>query len=124
MTTESETIVDLYYLVDLTVDGKLVEFTSATITQETLWIGSGERERTVRHWHGHIVSDGYGLDAARLHTLVGRTNDHILRGFFRTGRDLSAGLDINGSGALIFTSTKRGGPGLATSLRSSQAESV
>ena|SRR5688572_28221000 len=124
MTTESETIVDLYHLVDLVIDGKLVEFTSATITQETVWVGSGERQRTVRRWYGQIVSDSYAIDASRLHTLVGRTNDLILRGFFRTGPVLPACLDVTGSGALIFTSSRRGGPGQGTLLSSSRADEV
>lgn len=122
MTTESETIVDHYHLVDLVVDGKLVEFTSATITQETVWVGSGERQRTVRRWYGQIVSNGFGIDVARLHTLVGRTNDLILRGFFRTGRVLPECLDMTGSGALICTSSKHGGPGQGTLSSSSRAE--
>ena len=124
MSTESEIDVDLYHLVDLFIDGKLVAFTSATITQETVWVGSGETQRTVRHWYGQIASDGFGIDSARLHTLVGRTNDLILRGFFRTGRVLPACCDITGSGALIFTASKHGGPGRGTLLSSSRAEQV
>ena len=103
MTGRPDTTVDLYDLVELTVDGKPVEFTAATITQETVWMGSGERQHTVRRWHGQIVWDGSRIDAALLHTLVGRTNDHTLRGFFRISRAHSLGVDIDDSGALILT---------------------
>ena len=106
MTDEPDTTVDPFDLVDLTIDGKLVEFSSAIVTQETTWVGSGERQHTVRHWYGEIVSNDLGLDPARLHTLVGRSNAHILRGFFRISRTHVSGLDINGSGALILSSLK------------------
>lgn len=53
-----------------------------SITQETLWVGSGERQRTVRRWHGQIVSDGYRVDTV-LHTLVGRTNAYTVACSFR-----------------------------------------
>jgi hypothetical protein len=108
MTDEPDTTVDHFDLVDLTIDGKLVEFSSAIVTQESTWVGSGEREHTVRHWYGDIVSNDLGLDPARLHTLVARSNAHILRGFFRISRTHLSGLDINGSGALILTSSKHG----------------
>jgi len=108
MTDEPDTTVDHFDLVDLTIDGKLVEFSSAIITQETTWVGSGERQHTVRHWYGEIVSNDLALDQARLHTLVGRSNARILRGFFRISRTHLLGLDINGSGALILTSSKLG----------------
>ena len=108
MTDEPDTTVDQFDLVDLTVDGKLVQFRSAIVTQETTWVGSGERQHTVRHWYGEIVAKDFAIDPARLHTLVGRSNTHILRGFFRISRTHPSGLDINGSGALILTSSKHG----------------
>ena len=64
MTDEPDTTLDHFDLVDLTVDGKLVEFSSALVTQETTWVGSGERQHTVRHWYGEIVSADLGLDPA------------------------------------------------------------
>lgn len=95
-----EITLDFYDLVDLRVDGGLVEFTSATITQETEWVGSGRNRHTVRRWHGQIVSYASRIEPARPHTFVGRTNDYTVEGFFRISRTFSRSIDIDGIGSL------------------------
>jgi hypothetical protein len=97
----SEIAFDFYDLVDLKVDGRHVEFTSATITQETEWVGSGGNQNTVRRWHGQIVTYDTWIEPARLHTFVGRTNDCTLGGFFRITRTFSRSIDIDGSESLL-----------------------
>ena len=99
---------DFYDLVDLTVDGKLVEFTSATITQEKEWVGSGGNQNTMRRWHGQIVTTDSRIEPGRLHTFVGRTNDHTLGGFFRISRTFSRSIDIEGSGSLLVATRRAG----------------
>ena len=101
MSEPPEISLDFYDLVDFTVDGRLVDFTSATITQETEWVGSGEAQHLVRSWHGQIVTYDRLIDSALLHTLVGRTDDSTLEGFFRISHNFSRSIDIEGSGALI-----------------------
>jgi hypothetical protein len=105
----SQVTLDFYDLVDLTVDGKLVEFTSATITQETEWVESGGNQHSVRRWHGQIVTHQSRIEPARLHTFIGRTTDRTLGGFFRISRTFSRSIDIDGSGSLLVATRQPGG---------------
>lgn len=107
----SEITPAFYDLVDLTVDGRLVEFTSATITQETEWVESGGNQHTMRHWHGQIVTNHSRIEPVRLHTFIGRTNDCTVGGFFRVSRTFSRSIDIDGSGALLVATPRAGGTG-------------
>ena len=102
-----EITLDFYDLVDLTVDGRLVVFTSATITQETEWVGSGGNQHTVRRWHGQIVTYSR-IEPARQHTFVGRTNDYTVGGFFRISRTFARSNDIDGIGSLLVAIRQAG----------------
>ena len=97
------TIHDLYLLVDVMVDGKPFGFTSAWIKHDTAWTGRAPTERPVGRWYGQVDSDNYRIDFLRLHTLEGRTNDHIFKGFFRISRVHLRGFDVQGSGALMIS---------------------
>ena len=96
-----EISLDFYDLVDLTVDGRLVAITAATITQETEWVGSGRDQHTVRRWHGQIVTYDSRIEPGRHHTFVGQTNDDTVGGFFRISRTFARSLDIDGIGSLL-----------------------
>lgn len=100
MPRRPSTIHDLYQLVDLIVDGKKFGFTSAWIKQDTAWTDPALEPGSVGRWYGQIVSDNFSIDSLRLHTLEGRTNDHILKGCFRISRVHPRGFDLQGSGAL------------------------
>jgi hypothetical protein len=103
MPRRPSTIHDLYQLVDLMVDGKQFGFTSAWIKHDTAWTDPALTPGSVGRWYGEIVSNNYRIDSLRLHALEGRTNDHILKGFFRISRVHPRGFDIQGSGALLIS---------------------
>ena len=96
-----EITLDLFDLIDLTVDGRLVVFTSATVTQETEWLGSRGNQHTVRRWHGQIVTYDSRIEPGRHHTFVGRTDDYTLGGFFHISRTFARSIDIDGIGSLL-----------------------
>ena len=103
MPGQPSTIHDLYQLVDLMVDGKKFGFSSAWIKQDIAWTGPALTQGSVGRWYGQIASDNYRIDSLQLHTLEGRTNDHILKGCFRISRFHPRGFDIQGSGALMIS---------------------
>jgi hypothetical protein len=96
MTSRRKTAIEHYDLHDLTIDGAEVEFSMATITQETSWTETVHQwVKNSTEWHGQIVSDAYTPDIVEmnlLHTFFGNTlNGQSPTGYFLISRGHSRG---------------------------------
>jgi hypothetical protein len=108
VTGRRKTAVEHHDLRHLEVDGESIEFTSATVTQETIWIEADSQwSKSTPSWHGQIVSGSYRpdlIETGLVHMLLGETlSGRTLSGYFLISRPGARGVDITGSGTLTLS---------------------
>jgi hypothetical protein len=91
-----------YRLVNLMIDEKPVQFTTASVTLSITWIGGPGTPQSVSRWNGEIVSAKYEAEvdmATRVHHFVAETIEgHVILGYVTIIRSDSKGFDIVGTG--------------------------